>query len=145
MARRPLQETTSHLLARTCRLLRARAQALLDEIGLYGGQQFILCALWEQEGVTQSELAEQLHVQPATITNALKRMEKAGWVERRHDLEDHRVSRVYLTDAGRAVRGGVEAAWGKLEGRALAGLSADEIAVLRQWLSQIRDNLVGET
>ena len=144
MAQKTLQETTGYLLAQTCKLLRARVHALLEEIGLYRGQQFVLRALWTEEGITHSELADQLNVRPATITNTLKRMEKAGLVERRQDDEDQRVSRVYLTDAGRNIRGAVEEVWSELEGQAFAGLSLEEIAKLRQLLPQVRDNLMRE-
>lgn len=144
MAQKTLQETTGYLLAQTCKLLRARVHALLEEIGLYRGQQFVLRALWAEEGITHSELADQLNVRPATITNTLKRMEKAGLVERRQDDKDQRVSRVYLTDAGRNIRGAVEEVWSELEGQAFAGLSLEEIAKLRQLLPQVRDNLMRE-
>jgi len=142
MTHRPLQNTTGQLLARTCKLLRIRAHTLLGEIGLYRGQQFVLGALWEQEGISQSELAQQLHVQPATITNALQRMERAGLVERRQDTQDLRVSRVYLTDAGRNIRGAVDEIWAELEEQAFAGLSPGEVAVLRRLLAQVYDNLI---
>ena len=104
MTRHPLQKTLSHKLARVSRLFRARAHQRLDQIGLYGGQQFVLCALWAEEGITHSELARRLHIQPATVTNALKRMERAGLVDRRRDPDDQRVSRVFLTPAGWEIR-----------------------------------------
>jgi DNA-binding MarR family transcriptional regulator len=140
-----LQEATSHLLAQTCKLLRARAHASLGGIGLCGGQQFVLHALWNEEGITHSELAGRLNVRPATITNALKRMEKAGLVERRHDTEDQRVSRAYLTDAGRDIRDAVEAVWSGLEERAFAGFDAQERARFGQFLLRIHENLLRET
>lgn len=142
MVQQPLQQATSHLLVQMCKLLRVRAHALLEEIGLYGGQQFVLMALWENEGITHSELAEQLHVRPATITNALKRMERAGFIERRQDAEDQRVSRVYLTDAGRNIRGAVEEVWRELEEQTFADFSSEERALLNQFLLRIRDNLM---
>ena len=142
MVQQPLQQATSQLLVQTCKLLRIRAHALLEEIGLYGGQQFVLMALWEKEGITHSELAEQLHVRPATVTNALKRMERAGFVERRQDTEDQRVSRVYLTDAGRNIRDAVEGVWRELEGQTFAGFSSEERALLNQFLLRIRNNLM---
>jgi DNA-binding MarR family transcriptional regulator len=144
MVQQPLQQATSHLLVQTCKLLRIQAHALLEEIGLYGGQQFVLMALWEKEGITHSELAEQLHVRPATITNALKRMERAGFVERRQDTEDQRVSRVYLTDAGRDIRDAVEEVWRQLEEQTFAGFRSEERAVLDQFLLRIRNNLMRE-
>ncbi|HEY73592.1 MAG: MarR family transcriptional regulator [Chloroflexi bacterium] len=142
MTEQPLQENTGHLLMQTCKLLRIRVHTLLGEIGLYCGQPFVLRVLWQKEGVTHSELAGRLHIQPATITNTLKRMEKAGFVERRQDEQDQRVSRVYLTDAGRNVREGVEKAWDELEERAFAGLDSDEIAMFRQLLVHIHGNLM---
>jgi DNA-binding MarR family transcriptional regulator len=145
MVQQPLQRAMSHLLVQTCKLLRIRAHALLEQIGLYGGQQFVLMALWENEGITHSELAEQLHVRPATITNALKRMERTGFVERRQDAEDQRVSRVYLTEAGRNIRGAVEGVWRELEAQTFAGFSSEERALLNQFLLWIRDNLMRET
>jgi DNA-binding MarR family transcriptional regulator len=142
MVQQPLQRATSHLLVQMCKLLRIRAHALLEEIGLYGGQQFVLMALWENEGITHSELAEQLHVRPATITNALKRMERAGFIERRRDAEDQRVSRVYLTDAGRNIRGAIEEVWRELEEQTFADFSSEERALLNQFLLRIRNNLM---
>ena len=144
MIQQPLQQATSHLLVQTCKLLRIRAHALLEEIGLYGGQQFVLMALWQKEGITHSELAGQLHVRPATITNALKRMERAGFVERRQDAEDQRVSRVYLTDAGRNIRDAVEGVWRELEKQTFAGFSSEERTLLDQFLLRIRNNLMRE-
>ncbi len=92
--------------------------------------------------MTHSELAEMLHVQPATMTNTLKRMEKAGFVERRHDAADQRVSRVYLTDAGYNIQEAVKNVWDKFEEQAFASLDVSEAAAFRQSLIHVRDNLM---
>lgn len=141
MSNGPLSETTGPLLAQVCRLMRARMHALWEEIGLYRGQPFVLRILWEEEGITHSELANRLHVRPSTTSNMIKRMERAGFVERRPDLEDQRVSRVYLTDAGRAIRDQVRQVWRELDTATLAGFSAEERVLLRRFLLQIRDNM----
>jgi DNA-binding MarR family transcriptional regulator len=116
-------------------------RALLHEIGLYRGQPLMLRALWDEEGLTQTALAERLRRAPATITNMLQRMERAGFVERSPDPSDQRVTRVYLSEAGRNVRDRVQAVWRELEEVALQGLSAQEVATLRQCLDTIRTNL----
>jgi DNA-binding MarR family transcriptional regulator len=139
-----LSTTVGYLLAQVCRAHHARARALLDDIGLYRGQQFVLCALWREEGVTHSELADHLHVHPATVTNALKRMERAGFLERRPDPEDQRVSRVYLTDAGREIRGAVERIWSRLEEQTFRGFGEEEREVLERFLERIYENLARE-
>ena len=139
-----LSATFGYLLAQVCKAHHFRARTLLDELGLYRGQQFVLCALWAEEGITHSELAERLHVHPATVTNAIKRMEQAGFVERRPDLEDQRVSRVYLTDAGREIQDAVEGVWAELEEQTLDGFSEAERSTLEQFLERILRNLIEE-
>ena len=139
------EESVDFLLSRVCRLHHARAHMLLETLGLYHGQPRMLRALWEREGLTHSDLAAQLHVQPATVTKMVQRMEKAGFVERRDDPRDQRVSRVYLTEAGYAVQAQVERVWQTLERETLDGLSPEECALLLRCLARVRENLVRAT
>jgi DNA-binding MarR family transcriptional regulator len=134
-------ESLDSLFAQICRLKHARVHTLLEALGLYRGQPSVLQALWEQEGLMHTELARRLRVQPATITKMLQRMEKTGFVERRSDPDDHRVSRVYLTEAGRAVRADVQQVWCRLEREAFAGFTHNEQVLLRRFFLHIRDNL----
>ena len=145
MSQQPKSESIDFLLAQICRLHHARAHTLLEELGLYRGQPRMLFALWEQEGLTHSELAAYAHVRPATITKMLKRMEKAGFVERRSDPADQRVSRVYLTDAGRSIQNEVEQVWRTLEDETFMGFSPEERMLLRRFFLRIRDNLIQVT
>lgn len=134
-------EPLDFLLAQVCHLHYSRAHALLEAIGLYRGQPPVLKALWEQEGLTHTALAERLHVTPATITKMLQRMEKAGFVVRKPDPEDQRVSRVYLTKAGRAIQRKVRAVWERMDRETFDGFTQEERALLRRFLQQIRENL----
>jgi DNA-binding MarR family transcriptional regulator len=134
-------ESLDSLFAQICRLKHARIHTLLEALGLYRGQPSVLQALWEHEGLMHTELAHHLEVQPATITRMLQRMERAGFVERRPDPGDQRVSRVYLTEAGKAVRADVQQVWRQLEEEAFAGFSLEEQALVRRFFLRIRENL----
>ena len=68
-------------------------------------------------------------------------MEKAGFVERRPDPRDERLSRVYLTSAGRDIRSSVEDVWRAFEEQAFAGLTEEELAVFRSLLLHICQNI----
>jgi DNA-binding MarR family transcriptional regulator len=129
------------LIAQVCRRHYRRAHDLLEKIGLYRGQPPLLHVLWTEDGRTHSELAEWLHVRRATITKMITRMEETGFVERREDAQDRRVSRVYLTAAGRAIQERVQEVWQQLEVDVLAGFAPEEIALLHGYLTRIRDNL----
>jgi MarR family transcriptional regulator, organic hydroperoxide resistance regulator len=134
-------ESLEFLLVQVCRLHHARAQGLLEAIGLHRGQPPLLHALWDREGQTHSQLAERLGLAAATVTRMLQRMEKAGFVVRQADGEDERVSRVYLSESGRAIRSAVQQVWQTMERENLAGLTEEELRVLQRCLLQMRDNL----
>lgn len=141
MSRSPEPQTMDFLLAQVSRLHHARVHQLLEGLGLYRGQPHVLFCLWEQDGRTHSELAASACITPATMTKMIQRMEKAGFVQRRPDPADQRLSRVYLTEAGRAVQVQVEAIWQQMEREVFAGLTPDELPELRRFLQQIRSNL----
>jgi len=137
----PIEETVGFVLAQVCKAHRNRTDATLKQINLHVGQEMILIRLWRTEGVTQSQLVEQLCVEPPTVTKMLQRMEQEGLLQRRADPEDARVSRVFLTDQGRALQKDVEAAWHSVDERTTAGLTFEERILLRRLLLQVRNNL----
>jgi DNA-binding MarR family transcriptional regulator len=141
MTEQSMEKSISYLIAQVGKLHRNKAAELLAECGLYVGQEQFLMHLWQADGQTQSEIAEWLCVQPATVTRMLARMEKAGLVRREQDAEDARVSRVYLTEQGRELREPVEKAWQELERQTVASFNAEERALLRQLLLQLQMNL----
>ena len=138
----PEPESLGFLLVQVSHLHHHRAHELFEAIGLYRGQPPVLRALWDQEGLTHTELAVRLSVTPATITRMLQRMEKAGFVVRRPDAEDHRVSRVYLTATGRAIQAQVDRAIGAMDEETFAGLTAEEAVLLHGFLLRLRENLL---
>jgi DNA-binding MarR family transcriptional regulator len=125
-------ETLDFLLAQVSHLHDSRVHQLLEKLGLYRGQPPVLFTLWEKEGVTQTELAIKLRNSPATITKMLQRMEKTGFIVRRPDDVDQRVSRVYLTDAGRSVKADLEEVWATMDRDTFQGFPLEERVSLRK-------------
>jgi len=113
----------------------------LDELGLYRGQTPVLRALWSQDGLTQTELTERLDRSPSTITKTVQRMEKVGLVRRGPDDRDERVSRVYLTDAGRGLQPAVEEMWRNFDRQLFAGFTAQELALFHDLLTRLCRNV----
>lgn len=135
-------ESLDFLLAQVSKLHRARVHTLFEELGLYHGQPPLLFALWDQDGQTHTELAGRLHIQASTVTKMVQRMEKAGFVERRADPDDQRVSRVYLTDVGRTIRESVNQVFRRLEDETFADFTLEERVLLRRFFLQMRENLL---
>ena len=81
---------------------------LLEPMGLTHPQYLVMLALWEDEPLRVSELADRLSLEPATLSPLLKRLESAGLVTRRRDPADERAVAVGLTPAGRRLRARAE-------------------------------------
>ncbi|MDZ4769654.1 MAG: MarR family transcriptional regulator [Chloroflexota bacterium] len=136
------QDSISFLLAQIGKAHRSCADEHLNEVGLHVGQEMFLMCVWEHEGMTQTQIAERMGVQPPTVNKMLSRMEAVGLVSRRPDDDDNRVTRVHLTDKSRALQGEVSRVWDELEARTTANLSLDERVLLRRLLMQVYANLI---
>ncbi len=76
----------------------------LKPLGLTYTQYIVLLVLWEKEEATVGELCEELMLDNGTLTPLLKKLQSAGYVERRRGERDDRVVVISLTDAGRALQ-----------------------------------------
>lgn len=63
-----------------------------------------MMCLWEEEGLTQRDIAEKSKVENSTTTRTLDKLEKLGLVERHPDPHSRRSFRIYLTDEGRGLK-----------------------------------------
>ncbi|MDA0118131.1 MarR family winged helix-turn-helix transcriptional regulator [Vibrio sp. T11.5] len=63
-----------------------------------------LMCLWEEEGVTQRDIAQKSKVENSTTTRTLDKLESLGLVERHTDPNSRRAFRIYLTNEGRALK-----------------------------------------
>ena len=125
----------------TKRALAEAADVSYRRHGVRDGQQFLLMALWQEDGLAPGELARRLGLATPTVTRAAIRMEAAGLVTREPDLDDRRLVRIHLTARGRKLRKVLDVEMRALSDRALAGLADDERRQLVTALSQIRANL----
>ncbi|HEU0196986.1 MAG TPA: MarR family transcriptional regulator [Nevskiaceae bacterium] len=104
----------------------------------------ILLMLHQRGETSQKELACALRMDPASLTRQLKTIEHLGWVRRRNDKADNRLTNVVLTPAGTDV---VEETMPRrlafIE-RALSDLSRDDMAKLSSMLDRLEQRLRDE-
>ena len=145
MRQTPEAKPLHRVLGEICHLHHKQIDTAFEELGLYRGQPQVLMHLKHNGGCTQTELGAMRNVKAATISKVLQRMEHAGFVERRADLEDQRVSRVYLTPAGHAICENVQKTLDALDEETFANFSLEERVLLRRFFAQIRENLLSST
>lgn len=101
-------------------------------------------ALWHlsrNEGLTQTNLAAILEVQPISLTRALDRLAEQSLIERRPSPSDRRATQVFLTENARPVIAQLNAILDEFRGIAIAGLTGDELAQASAILKRMRANL----
>ena len=123
--------------SKTAKALRAAAEAAVGRHGLRLGHDHLLAALWERDGRTPGEIAAAVNVSTPAVTKVAARMTDAGLIVRRGDDHDNRLVRLWLTDAGRALREPVEEARRSLEDAVTANLTEAEREHLLSALTKI--------
>ena len=113
----------------------------LKEYGLRVPEWRALAALYARTDCTMGELAELATIDRTTLTRTIDRMQDAGWLSRRADEADMRVTRLALTAAGRRMFDRIWPEVQHLNALALEGLSRDQIQQLRGTLERMRTNL----
>jgi DNA-binding MarR family transcriptional regulator len=63
----------------------------------------ILRVLWNEQGITQVELAQRMRVHKASLTPTLAALERKALILRLRETEDRRKMRLGLTEAGQAL------------------------------------------
>ncbi|MGA8786656.1 MAG: MarR family transcriptional regulator [Polaromonas sp.] len=113
---------------------------LLEKIGLTYPQYLVMLVLWEQDGLTVSELGERLFLDSGTLTPLLKRMESSGLVSRLRAVEDERRVHITLTAAGRQLK----ALAAKIPGCILRATQCaiPEVTALTRQVQALRQRLV---
>lgn len=130
-------------ITQVARAMRTRLSHGLAESGLYPGQDGVVQLLAQEDGQTPGALAHQLGVKAPTMTRTIGRMEAQGFVQRRTDDRDGRLTKVYLTDEGRGSVDRIAEAMADCEALAIEGLSGKELKSLIKLLSAIDGNLAG--
>lgn len=64
-------------------------------------QYHLLALLRKKDGRTQKELGEHFHIRPASLSELIDKLEQAGFVERKTNEQDKRMSDIFLTEQGK--------------------------------------------
>ena len=109
-----VEDCISFVVNKAAQQVSRRARDKLAGHGVTPSQYAVLKVLWAQDGQSGAELGGRLSIDSATITGVVDRLQGAGLLERRPDVEDRRVHRLHVTERGRALRAPLDAAMDRL-------------------------------
>lgn len=136
-----LEETVGFLLSDTVRTMTRTFSARIAKHRVGMGIFQFLRVLWEDDGLTQVELAERTRMRGASAAGALHELERRGFVRRIADNYDRRKIRVLLTLKGRQLYDLVMPDIDITNRAMLADFDAAEQRMLKSMLQRMRRNL----
>ncbi len=122
------------------RIARKMTRVTRDRLAPYGlttTQFFLLTALYEEDGIPISALAQKVALDKATLTGLLDRLERDGLAERKADRADRRAIRVYLTPKAESLRVKLTELYHQNNGMFLSLLTSEERDVFERTVAKL--------
>ena len=142
MERENVERNFGFLVHDIARLMRMNYDRRVKRLGLTRSQWWVITNLYRNDGLTQSELAETLDIERASLGRLLDRLEANGWVRREPCGRDRRAKRVRLASEVDPVMREMRAIAAGLRRDAMAGLEPHEQEAFVDVLLAIKSNLV---
>ncbi len=112
---------------------------LLAPLGLTYPQYLVMLVLWEKDGLTVSEIGENLFLESSTLTPLLKKVQSNSIVNRERSTKDERQVIISLTAQGHALK--LKAVDIPLQVAQASACDLDSITQLKDLLSNLRENI----
>lgn len=138
------EESLGYQVNHLARLLAQTLRDRIEPLGVVPGQFAQLLALYEEDGLTQSQLCERVRIEQPTMANTLARMQRDGLIERVPDPADSRRSFVHLTPRARELEASLTAAAREGNQVATAGLDPSQVDAFLAMAAQMIGNLQGD-
>lgn len=135
-------ESSFMLIHQVAHLAKYQALKDMESCGLKPNQAGILFMLRSEGGLSQRELAKRMGVTPPSMTAALKKLEKQGYVLREQDEKDQRITRIRISDQGTACLDGLQNMMRNLEKGLYEGISEEERQAMKKTLLKMRENVL---
>jgi DNA-binding MarR family transcriptional regulator len=132
-----IEESLGYLVNRAARSMAHDLAERMRPAGVGIGQWAVLLFLWARDGMSQAELARDVAIEPPTMVRTIDRLVRDGLVTRVPDPADARLSRINLTERGRALRDELVPMAVAVNEATLARLTEGEGRTLRRLLTKL--------
>lgn len=134
-------EQIGFLMWDTTRKISREFAALIAKHQINSGLVPFLRGLYQQDGLTQRQLADMVQMRGSTTLAALRELERLKLIRRSNSRHDGRKNHVHLTARGRMLCAKIVPEAVQFNRRLLHGIRGDEQSILRDLLRRMRDNM----
>ncbi len=124
------------------RLRRSAFDRCLKPLNVTRAQWWVLAYLSREDGMTQSQLAEELDIGKVAVGGLIDRLEKSGLVRRDADAADRRVNRVFLEPKSKQLIMRMRKISHRMNEQILMGLNDDQLESAAVTLDAMKANLL---
>jgi len=110
----------------------------LQSYGLTPIQHLTLEVLWQENGLSASDIGKKLVLDGATLSGVLDRLAVGGWILKESDAEDKRVLRNYLTPKSKELKPKLSEARDQTNEDLLKTFSIEEKVLLKRLLRDMQ-------
>ena len=125
------------------RLRRSAFDRCMKPLNITRSQWWVLAYLSREDGMTQSQLAEELDLGKVAVGGLIDRLEKSGLVRRDPDASDRRVNRVFLEPKSKQLIARMRKVSHRLNMQILGGLADKELEATALTLDAMKRNILG--
>ena len=137
---RPLPDCFTFMLAKAYQRAHGHFRKTLEPFGLTNIQHAVLEGLWYSNGQTATELGQLLVLDKATLSGVLARMQASGWIDRRPDPADGRVTRIFTSPRADAIQDELIAAREASDAQILSRYSLEERLLFKRFLMELMED-----
>jgi DNA-binding MarR family transcriptional regulator len=148
MVRKVNQDKTilgiTHCLRRIIKSLQNYSQKVYSHFGITGPQLWVIKTIYQDGSLPLGELSKRMYLHPSTITAAVDRLEKKGYVLRNRIEKDRRVINVQLTPEGNRL---AKRAPKPIQGKMIYGLrklKKDELSLIYRSVEKLVEIMEAE-
>jgi len=111
----------------------------VSELDITATQAMVIRFLYDEDGVTSIELGKKTELDSSTMTGILDRLETAGLIARKDNLDYRRSIRIFLTDKGKVTGKEVSARMETANNEFYKRMKKEDEKELRRIISLIRN------
>lgn len=124
------------------RLRRNAFDRCLKPLNVTRSQWWVLAYLSRKDGMTQSELAEELDLGKVAVGGLIDRLEKSGFLRRDADATDRRVNRLYLEAKSKRLIVKMRKVSHRMNQKILSGMNDQILEITATTLDGMKRNLL---
>ena len=131
-----------HTFIKVNRMHRACCDKLMTQVNMHRNQHRILMHLaCPNARLSQKELAQKLEISTAAVAVMIKKLEKEGYISKKHSDYDNRFNEITITEKGVAAVKQTRSYFSDLDHVMFSGITENELKTLEKCLLKMDENL----